>query len=235
MLLATNFKFLETHDEQLVRLGMLAERYFPDDPNTCILKLRQYGEVLAQLTALQIGEHAAAEGAQFELLRRLQNRGILPREVFQLFHEVRRAGNAASHELHSSYMTALSALKMSWQLGLWSHRTFAEPAYSPAPFVPPPVPKHAGAEVRAELERLAAVYTATHARLAETPLPAHIGEDDLPPASDDQAYWEQIAADAETAGQALYEHLAAQQSESAGAEPIEVTGYVAAANAAAAL
>ncbi|MFO7634654.1 MAG: type I restriction-modification system endonuclease, partial [Caldilinea sp.] len=152
-----------------------------------------------------------------------------------LFHEVRRAGNAASHELHSSYMTALSALKMSWQLGLWFHRTFAEPAYSPAPFVPPPVPKDAGAEVRAELERLAAVYTATQPHLAETTLPASIAEDNLLPASDDQAFWEQIAAEAETAGQARYEHLAAQQSESASTEPIEVTGYVTAANAAAAL
>jgi hypothetical protein len=28
----TNFGFLEAHEEQLVPLGMLAERYFPDDP-----------------------------------------------------------------------------------------------------------------------------------------------------------------------------------------------------------
>jgi type I restriction enzyme R subunit len=33
----TNFRFLRVHDEQLVRFGMLAERYFPDDPNTCLL------------------------------------------------------------------------------------------------------------------------------------------------------------------------------------------------------
>ena len=30
----TNFAHLEAHDEQLVRLGMLAERYFAEDPNT---------------------------------------------------------------------------------------------------------------------------------------------------------------------------------------------------------
>jgi type I restriction enzyme R subunit len=36
-----------THDPQLVRLGGLAERYFKDDPNTCLIKLRQFGEVLA--------------------------------------------------------------------------------------------------------------------------------------------------------------------------------------------
>jgi type I restriction enzyme, R subunit len=42
---ASNFGHLKAHDEQLVRLGVLAERYFPEDPNTCLLKLRQLTEV----------------------------------------------------------------------------------------------------------------------------------------------------------------------------------------------
>ena len=50
--ISANFDFLGTHDEQLVRLGALAERYFKDDPNTCLIKLRQFGEVLAQVPAL---------------------------------------------------------------------------------------------------------------------------------------------------------------------------------------
>ena len=32
-LLTSNFACLQEHDEQLLRLGMLAERYFPDDPS----------------------------------------------------------------------------------------------------------------------------------------------------------------------------------------------------------
>jgi hypothetical protein len=44
----TNFAHLQAHDDQLVRLGMLAERYFADDPNTALLKLRQLAELLAQ-------------------------------------------------------------------------------------------------------------------------------------------------------------------------------------------
>ena len=47
----SNFTFLAAHDQQLVRLATLAERYFKDDPNTCLIKLRQFGELLAQLTA----------------------------------------------------------------------------------------------------------------------------------------------------------------------------------------
>ena len=35
----SNFLFLKAHDAQLVRLGLLAERYFAEDANTCQLKL----------------------------------------------------------------------------------------------------------------------------------------------------------------------------------------------------
>lgn len=35
----SDFAHLRVHDEQPVRLG-LAERYFVEDPNTCLLKLR---------------------------------------------------------------------------------------------------------------------------------------------------------------------------------------------------
>jgi type I restriction enzyme R subunit len=97
--LRTNFAFLEAHDPQLVRLGMLAERYFPDDPNTSILKLRQLAELLAQLVAGKVGVFTSSAEAQYDLLRRLQDQGILPREVGQLFAEIRRAGNAASHAI----------------------------------------------------------------------------------------------------------------------------------------
>lgn len=95
----TNFGFLEAHDEQLVRLGMLAERYFPDDPNTSLLELRQLAELLAQLVATKVGIFVSREEAQYDLLRRLEDQSILPREIAQLFGEVRRAGNAASHAI----------------------------------------------------------------------------------------------------------------------------------------
>lgn len=52
---SANFKFLHAHSPQLVRLSALAERNFRDDPNTCLIKLRQFGEVLAQLTAAKTG------------------------------------------------------------------------------------------------------------------------------------------------------------------------------------
>jgi hypothetical protein len=46
-LCSANFGFLAENDEQLVRLAALAERYFADDPNTSLIKLRQFSELLA--------------------------------------------------------------------------------------------------------------------------------------------------------------------------------------------
>lgn len=49
---SSNFGFLRVHDPLLEHLGALAERYFTDDPSTALLKLRQFGEVLAQRTTV---------------------------------------------------------------------------------------------------------------------------------------------------------------------------------------
>lgn len=137
----TNFAHLQPHDPQLVRLGMLAERYFAEDPNTALLKLKQLTELLAQLVATKVGLYSSPKEPQYELLQRLQDQGILPAEIAQLFGEVRRAGNAASDANAGDHQSALAALRLTWQLGIWFHRTFADAAFQPAPFVPPATAK----------------------------------------------------------------------------------------------
>jgi type I restriction enzyme R subunit len=92
-----NFGFLKVHDPQLVRLGTLAEQYFAADPVTCLMKLRQFGELLGQLVAANAGLYASSDEPQLKLLNRLRDHGYLRGIVDQLFHELRRAGNDANH------------------------------------------------------------------------------------------------------------------------------------------
>jgi type I restriction enzyme, R subunit len=122
--LPSNFSQLEATDAGLLRLGFLAERYFADDPNTALLKLRQFAERLAQQVAARVGLYTSPEEPQYDLIRRLRDHGILNPEVAQLFGEIRRAGNAASHAMTGDHRGALGALKIAWQLGVWFHRTF---------------------------------------------------------------------------------------------------------------
>lgn len=120
-----NFAFLSAHDPQLVRLGALAERYFTEDPSTSLIKLRQFGETLAQLAAAQSGLFLSVNENQNDLLRRLRFENVLPREAADLFHQVRLAGNRATHEVAGDHAEALAMLKVARQLGIWFHRTFA--------------------------------------------------------------------------------------------------------------
>lgn len=166
----SNFSVLGQHDEQLLRLGMLAEKYFADDPNTCLIKLRQLTEVLAQLLAARAGLFLTAEESQYELLRRLRDSGVLPNEIYQIFGEVRRTGNNAAHALSGDRRTALAMLKLSWQLGLWFHRTFKDPHFKSGPFIPPRAPADKSEELQADLAKLAAeleAYRAANTQAAE--------------------------------------------------------------------
>ncbi|MDV3350570.1 DUF4145 domain-containing protein [Leptothoe sp. ISB3NOV94-8A] len=111
MQVSRNFAFLKVHSLALVRLGTLAENYFANDPNTCLIKLRQFGEQLAQLVAATVGLYEDPDESQFELLRRLENRGAITGQTTQLFHEIRKVGNRATHGSYGEHGAALSHLK----------------------------------------------------------------------------------------------------------------------------
>ena len=87
---------LRPYDEQLFRLGSLAERYFPDDPNTALLKLRQLGELLAQYVASRFGVELREEETQQLRRRRLECDGVLEREVAEQLAHTGATGCSAS-------------------------------------------------------------------------------------------------------------------------------------------
>jgi type I restriction enzyme, R subunit len=231
--LASNFEFLRQHDEQLVRLGLLAERYFPDDPNTCLLKLRQLTELLAQLTASRVGALTVPAESQYDLLRRLQDTGILPREVAQLFGEIRRVGNDANHQIAGDHRIALNALRVTWQLGLWYHRTFKDSSYKSGPFIPPRAPPDESLELKEELKSLreaVTTFASTHSAAAKELEAARAS---LRAAQEDQAFWEQMASEAEQSKAALERRLSEQQAQGAAQSSASVASFIAAAGVAA--
>jgi type I restriction enzyme, R subunit len=209
--LETNFAYLQVHDEQLVRLGMLAEKYFADDPNTSLLKVRQFCELLAQMVAVAVGQYTSEAETQYDRLRRLQDHGIMPPEIGRLFSEARRVGNSANHALHSDHASSLSAIKIAWQLSIWFHRTFKQPDFESGPFVPPPGPGGGAEAVTSELARLRQelnTYRATHQQTAER---LAITERMLQSTTDEPAFWEELVAEAECSKLELAEKLALAQ------------------------
>lgn len=231
---ASNFGHLKAHDPQLVRLGRLAERYFADDPNTCLLKLRQLAELLAQLTASNVGVFTSPDEKQVDLLRRLRDQGIVPPEVGSLFAEVRKAGNDANHRLGGDHRTALLSLRLTWQLAVWFHRTFKDPAFKSGPFQPPAPPADQSAELKAELDALRAELARHRAAHQDAAQVLDQAQAQIRKVEDDRAFWEAMAVEAESAKVELLHRLDALQARAAAEPPQAIAKLVAAANSAAA-
>lgn len=118
---------------------MLAERFFADDANTSLIKSRQFGEhMLKEIAALSGVYDPGARETASELLRRLTTQQVLPREVADVFHAVRKSGNEAAHGTGGTPAEALSALRFCRVLGVWYRRTYGrDPNFQSGPFVPP--------------------------------------------------------------------------------------------------
>jgi type I restriction enzyme R subunit len=236
-----NFSFLAKNDPQLVRLGALAERYFGDDPNTSLIKLRQFAELLAQLIAAKAGLFTNSEEQQSDLLRRLKFERVLPSEVADFFHQVRISGNQATHAHKGDHAQALTTLKIARQLGLWYFRTFVDKNFKSGPFVPPADPAAPTMALHEEMARLRqtldefrsaaekAKITAeeeSHARLSAEERAARDREE--------RALWEQLADEAEQAKLTLAAQLESLQAAAAPATPQTTVALIARAEDAAA-
>jgi type I restriction enzyme, R subunit len=217
----SNFDMLRAYEAQLWRLGALAERYFAEDPNTSLLKLRQFSELLAQSLAARTGLYTNPEETQYELIRRLQGEGILPKEVKQVFDQIRVTGNAANHALQGDHAAALSTLKLCWQLCLWFHRTFKDAAYRSGPFVPPQAPADESAELRAELAQLRQAVATFQSQQEQVSNELQSTKTQLSSLSEERGIWEQLAIESDKDKARLAEQLAALQATAAAAPAVQ--------------
>ena len=123
---STHFSFLaKGHDPRFLQLAEAAERTLAVDPNSTLRKARQLAEAFAK--------HAAAAGvwlgpqlAQVDLLRELDRKGYLDRQVLDFFHSLRRGGNAAAHDFTGLHRQAVDSLRIARQLARASSTTPAQ-------------------------------------------------------------------------------------------------------------
>lgn len=137
-----NFGFLAQHSPLLAELGQTAEKLYPFDPSSCVLKLRLLAESLTQEMAAHLGIRLI-HPTQAELLRAVDSRLNMDPQVRQMFHLLRHRGNAAAHQVQHDigYREGLEALKVAREVAIWFHRTFGDqPNFKPGPFVLPDDP-----------------------------------------------------------------------------------------------
>ena len=70
--MTSNFSFLQSHDPIFYQLAHNAETVFATDPNTTLIKLRQFGEAIAQEVAAGSGIYFDEQTSQKDLLFKIQ-------------------------------------------------------------------------------------------------------------------------------------------------------------------
>lgn len=156
-----NFGFLASSLPSIYPFIVRAERYLFDDPNTSMLKSRQFAEGLTQRIAASAGVYYSREDSQFDLINRLENKGYLSRENAQLLHTIRQTGNDANHQFVEERRDAFKLLRLSHRISMWFYTAFIDPQKRFNKFIPPSPPKDPAAitqGLKAEIQRLTEEY-----------------------------------------------------------------------------
>ncbi|MGA8519403.1 MAG: DEAD/DEAH box helicase family protein [Pseudonocardiaceae bacterium] len=135
-----NFGFLLEHEAVLVGYGAAAESMIFTDPNTSMIKARQFGEQLVTaLVATFSIRIPAGQSTQHKRLKVLLDQGVINQRVHTWFDAVRDTGNKAVHDGFAAQRDALQLVRTCYDLGAWFHRTVTQSRDAP-PFVSPQPP-----------------------------------------------------------------------------------------------
>lgn len=109
--------FFEKAAPELARLMTQARNYASDDPEAALAKLRLFGEKLSDQLLRKAGLNVSLN--QFSRLNTLQNEGLLPRQVLDVLHAIRKLGNRAVHEGGASAREAHALISLADKVCLW--------------------------------------------------------------------------------------------------------------------
>ncbi len=154
----SNFAFLSEYDPLFFQLAQSAERAFSADPNTTLIKLRQFAEAIAQEVAARSGVAFDEQTTQADLLYKLNRELGFDPSVRELFHILRIEGNKATHQFKTQHREALDGLKMARALAIWFHQAFgcAGTQFKAGPFIAPTDPSSQLRQLQLDIEQLKA-------------------------------------------------------------------------------
>ena len=125
-MVTSNFIFLEKEYPALFRLGILAEKNIYEDPSTTLTKLRIFSEQITLMLGEFEGFHDFGELTQFERLKGLEHSSVVPREIKDILHKLRKSGNKGSHTGEASGAEARFMLRQAFYLCVWFYELYEE-------------------------------------------------------------------------------------------------------------
>ncbi len=120
----SNFKFLEKDWGSLAQIGKMAEYMLYKDPNTAIMKLRQFGEELVKLMLKAEKFSYDKNVLPVDRILILKRAGLLSIDIENILTSLRKKGNYANHEYYGDEKKAETLLSMAVKLGAWFQEVY---------------------------------------------------------------------------------------------------------------
>lgn len=141
--ISPNFSFLKV--KELAELATLAEKYYQSDPNTALIKCRQFIEFCAKdiCTKNDIDEEIKDQNL-FNIIEILQNKDITERKIYGRFHQVRKLANSEVHInpedsqdiIHKKQDKALKCILKVHEIAIWFHEKYYVDTKAPSTKIP---------------------------------------------------------------------------------------------------
>lgn len=135
----SNFDIFIDDWEFLGTLGKSAEQHVYRDPNAAIAKTRAFAEKLTEILFELETVPVFGIDSQVKKLRVLHSEGVLSDGIVEIFHNIRKTGNKASHD--GSYGTtaeAIGMIRLAHYISCWFIEVFVSYSFEAPEFIQPP-------------------------------------------------------------------------------------------------
>ncbi len=120
---STNFQPLASRWPQLYEYACFAEQYVYTDPNTAIVKLRCFVEILVGALYRDLGLLCEEGDGFFEKLKSAAFQKIIDTPILGKIHAIRILGNKAAHGRGVNSDDALALIREAYLIGKWFYKT----------------------------------------------------------------------------------------------------------------
>ncbi|MFL9925051.1 DEAD/DEAH box helicase family protein [Herbaspirillum lusitanum] len=121
-----NFEPLRAVYPELANMGGYAEHYAHTDPESALVKLRNFSERLVDRLYFKLKLERVPQSNFVDLLQNASFRTIAQPLVLDKLHLLRRLGNRGAHGEDVEAADAVRCVQEAWQLARWLHVTFLD-------------------------------------------------------------------------------------------------------------
>ncbi|MCW7555672.1 DEAD/DEAH box helicase family protein [Endozoicomonas gorgoniicola] len=122
---SVNFEMLRTRWPELSDLGALAEKYVHTDPESCLVKLRNFLELTVRWLYRQERLQQGYRASIHDLITDDTFQSIIPRQITMKMDAIRIHGNRAAHGDNIKATDAQWLLKEAHIMGAWTYLKYA--------------------------------------------------------------------------------------------------------------